>query len=76
METQQEQYEGPDRRQTFQLSAAERTAIAEEAARLLWQDVYEDTGKTAFRVLKLLVWAAGISLLAWLGVHAKVPPLD
>ena len=70
-----EEQEQKDRRKNCPMLPACRSAIAQEAAELIWQQIYEDTGRTALRIVKYLAWAACLSLLGWLGIHGQAPKI-
>lgn len=58
------------------LTKAQITAIVEQAATaaadLVFQRIYLEVGKSAFRLSLYVVGAAILAALSWLGLHEKI----
>lgn len=54
------------------ITKEEADAIAGRAAKLFEEQIYRQIGRSAVRLLLYLLGAAGVYLLAWLGIKGKI----
>ena len=64
--TEDEKYEGPERRQLFRLSDSQIEIIAERAAEVALEKVYVGIGKSVVHKVLWVIGAGALALLVWL----------